>query len=276
MKRPLISICIPTYNRSKILKSVLQQYIQNQEFDDEIEIVISDNASTDDTEKVCREICSLCDRIRYFRNTENIIDLNFIKVLDYAEGDYLKLYNDWAYCTEESLRFMKATVKMHLEDRRPIFFTSKSLFTNISDDVIECNSLNEYVRSVSTMITSTVIFGVWREQWSKVAHKDMYLDYRLLQVDWSYQIVANRQGCVLYNQKTFELAKVPLGVRKGYNWFSIHLDGYYQIMRPYIENGTISAEVYNEDKKNLLRHFKQEFGYALIYNYSKFSEIKYN
>jgi abequosyltransferase len=50
--RPLLSICIPTYNRSQYLKQALETYVSNAAFDDEVEIVISDNASTDNTEKM--------------------------------------------------------------------------------------------------------------------------------------------------------------------------------------------------------------------------------
>ena len=43
-KQPLLSICIPTYNRGDILKENLNYILKLPEFDDSIEIVISDNA----------------------------------------------------------------------------------------------------------------------------------------------------------------------------------------------------------------------------------------
>ena len=50
MDKPLLSICIPTYNRSKYLKNSIESIICQQEFlDGKVEIVISDNASEDDT-----------------------------------------------------------------------------------------------------------------------------------------------------------------------------------------------------------------------------------
>ena len=45
---PLLSICIPTYNRAQFLDVSLRELIsQASEISDSIEIVISDNASTD-------------------------------------------------------------------------------------------------------------------------------------------------------------------------------------------------------------------------------------
>ena len=52
----LLSICIPTCNRGSILDTVILNYITNEEFDDSVELVISDNASTDNTEEIVKEI----------------------------------------------------------------------------------------------------------------------------------------------------------------------------------------------------------------------------
>ena len=46
---PVLSICIPTYNRCEYLMNNLQHICEHQEYD--FEIIISDNASTDDTYK---------------------------------------------------------------------------------------------------------------------------------------------------------------------------------------------------------------------------------
>lgn len=54
--QPLLSICIPTYNRSQYLKETIDSIIGQEEFKSEnVEIVISDNCSTDDTEIVCKK-----------------------------------------------------------------------------------------------------------------------------------------------------------------------------------------------------------------------------
>ena len=52
--KPLLSICIPTYNRSGYLEQCLESIVHQERFD-EIEVIISDNCSTDDTEAVCKK-----------------------------------------------------------------------------------------------------------------------------------------------------------------------------------------------------------------------------
>ena len=66
MDKPLVSICIPTYNRCKYLESSLKKYIEEPEFQTGlVEIVISDNASTDNTEILCRKYASEYSNIKY-------------------------------------------------------------------------------------------------------------------------------------------------------------------------------------------------------------------
>jgi glycosyltransferase involved in cell wall biosynthesis len=83
----LVSIGLPVYNEALFLRESLDALL-NQSYD-EIEIVISDNASTDDTERICQEYCSANERIRCVRNDENIGAIsNFQMVFQHARGEY--------------------------------------------------------------------------------------------------------------------------------------------------------------------------------------------
>ena len=93
-KQPLLSICIPTYNRAEILKRTLTKIVNDVDFDDSVEIVISDNASTDNTQQICQKFCESYSNIFYYRNKKNINDANFFHVLSKATGLYVKLNND--------------------------------------------------------------------------------------------------------------------------------------------------------------------------------------
>lgn len=61
--KPYLSICIPTYNRSEVLKESLMQLLKYE--GDDIEVVISDNCSPDNTEEVVRGL-----QIKEFVTTE--------------------------------------------------------------------------------------------------------------------------------------------------------------------------------------------------------------
>lgn len=102
-----ISICIPQYNRIQYLLKSLRQ-IQLQEYDD-IEIVISDDGSTDDTEA---EIKRLQSNYKYpvifHKNEKNLgYDRNYRKSMELATGDYcIVIGNDDSIYEPVSISFL--------------------------------------------------------------------------------------------------------------------------------------------------------------------------
>ncbi len=91
--KPLVSVCLPTYNRAKLLQQSLDTICrQNYE---RIEIVVSDNGSADETERVCREAATVDPRIRYFRQPHNIgLHQNYNFCFDQAQGEILCFFHD--------------------------------------------------------------------------------------------------------------------------------------------------------------------------------------
>jgi len=91
VKGLLLSVCIPTYNRSMILKRTIQNIIKLNS--DDFEIVISDNGSEDDTKEVVTSIID--SRIKYYSNGNNKGGtFNIVKVLELAIGEYCLLLSD--------------------------------------------------------------------------------------------------------------------------------------------------------------------------------------
>lgn len=84
---PKVSIGMPVYNGEKFIRVALDSLL-SQTFVD-FELIISDNASTDGTEAICREYAARDLRIRYVRQSENRgAVVNFKFVLDDAVGEY--------------------------------------------------------------------------------------------------------------------------------------------------------------------------------------------
>jgi glycosyltransferase involved in cell wall biosynthesis len=84
---PLVSIGMPVYNGARYIREALDSLL-GQTFTD-FELIISDNASTDSTEAICREYAAKDQRIRYIRQSQNLgASGNFKFVLDEALGEY--------------------------------------------------------------------------------------------------------------------------------------------------------------------------------------------
>ncbi len=92
---PLVSFCIPTWNRQRYLASLLESLEgQLATFPYPYEIVIADNASTDATPEV---VSQFTDRlpIRYLRHAQNIGGFpNWQFVMSQAQGRYLVYLSD--------------------------------------------------------------------------------------------------------------------------------------------------------------------------------------
>jgi glycosyltransferase involved in cell wall biosynthesis len=84
--RPLVTIGIPTYNRSKsLVRAVESARAQDHAA---LEIVVSDNASTDETEAVCRELAARDARVRVIRHAANRgATANFRAAFEAAHGE---------------------------------------------------------------------------------------------------------------------------------------------------------------------------------------------
>ena len=88
---PILSVIIPTYNRSwglvRSVESVLSQSYQN------FELIIVDDCSPDDTEEVVRSLQD--DRIRYFRQPQNVgVAKNWGTGLNLTQGKFVTFLMD--------------------------------------------------------------------------------------------------------------------------------------------------------------------------------------
>ena len=92
---PILSICIPTYNRAAFLPALLDSILS--EIDGltqglsgkDVEIVISDNNSTDDTDRVVAFYQELLPRLVFLKQTENIgADRNYNAAIAASSGTF--------------------------------------------------------------------------------------------------------------------------------------------------------------------------------------------
>jgi abequosyltransferase len=96
VNQPVLTIAIPTFNRSGCLSLCLSTLIpQVQAAGDEVELIISDNASTDDTQDVVQSCITSGVSLLYLRNESNVgADRNFVQCFRRARGKYLLLLGD--------------------------------------------------------------------------------------------------------------------------------------------------------------------------------------
>ncbi|RYD51967.1 MAG: glycosyltransferase family 2 protein [Sphingobacteriales bacterium] len=120
---PFFSVVIPSYNRAGLLKAVLQS-VQAQTFAD-FEIVLVDDGSTDDTERVVKEIAAVDPRIRYQHqlNAERGAARNTgIRV---CKGDFVVFFDSDDEMKPDYLQVLQEGIQQHPEYA---FYAARYLF----------------------------------------------------------------------------------------------------------------------------------------------------
>jgi len=128
---PLVSIGMPVYNSSATLspaiKSILTQSYSN------FELIISDNASSDDTADICRYFVSIDNRVKFYQQSHNSGGIsNFNYVLSKCTGKFFM----WA--AGDDLRtsmFLEENVMALLRNNRLVASTSPNRLENNSEIV---------------------------------------------------------------------------------------------------------------------------------------------
>lgn len=257
-EQPLLSICIPTYNRGIYLKDALQNIVSDIAFDESVEIVISDNASSDDTFQICNAYVSKYNNISYYRNECNVRDENFFLVLQRAKGKYVRLFNDTLRFKPKMLSLMLSTIKASNEINPLFFFQNNDFYSNVC-----CNatSVRDFMNFTSFYITWIANFGIWKEMFQSIVDPNKYASLQLVQVDWFLQLASKYHSMDIYYMDLFDsVAPVKKG---GYNIFKVFIDNYFTIIDNYFQKNLYDFIAFQKEKYRLFKFFLMPWYYRL-------------
>ncbi|WP_028545629.1 glycosyltransferase [Paenibacillus taiwanensis] len=244
---PLLSICIPTYNRSANLDRCLGAILNQLKEDAPVEVLVSDNASTDDTAEVVQRYATRYPCLKYFRNNVNIgADRNIYHIMRLAKGTFVKMQGDDDYCVEGTLMPLIQVVKDHPEcgiihihvhnnDRR--VYTAKG-----AQAFLEASTI------MSTFISGMILR---REDLEKVEQPTMFLDSSFNQMYLQYAILMkNPTFCVVNWSMFYYEGNPPLG----YNFGEVVFRSYQSILRYFIGKGLTEDSVRAEKRRSLYHY----------------------
>ena len=90
---PLLSICIATFKRAAFIAETLDSIVP--QLNDDVELLVVDGASPDETESVMRRYIQRHPIVTYFRQAENGgVDGDYDNAVHYARGEYCWLMTD--------------------------------------------------------------------------------------------------------------------------------------------------------------------------------------
>lgn len=163
---PLASIGLPTYNRVDQLRhavgSVLAQDYPN------IELVVSDNASTDGTQEWCEELSRRDNRVRYIRQQTNIgLTANYAAVFREARGEFYMAFadDDWldaSYVSQCVQALIAHPDYANVSGTVRMFRGQDYLFDGQPDNALQERAQDRIVHYLRRVVENGSIYGVMR------------------------------------------------------------------------------------------------------------------
>ena len=263
---PALSICIPTFNRANLLLKCVESILSQITIDivNDIEVVISDNASSDTTEELCRQLEDRFPRnIRYFRYKANVeaVD-NFYRVLCLGRGDFLKGLNDSIICQPGSIAELLRVAKVCKDTKPALCFLNGAL--GYSDFASECNTVDLIIQHASYFVTWWGSFGTWREQLDDEALFLRNKHTLLVQTDNLLRQVQGNRSAIVINKHLFNLQTVA--PKSGYNVAEVFGKHYIGLLKPYVESGDLSPQTLEAEKRKLLVNHILPYHFNLSFN----------
>jgi len=123
---------MPTYNRADLLPSALQSIKENLDPEYPVEVVICDNASSDNTKAIIEDFKNKIPGLQYHRNSSNIGPVNNLyKAIDLACGEFIWIFSDDDVMPQGALAYLLGFLKNH-PDVFYIYYTRKLVDKNLT------------------------------------------------------------------------------------------------------------------------------------------------
>lgn len=180
---PTVSLAMPVYNGGQYIGEAIQS-ILDQTFED-FELIITDNASTDDTQQICLDFAEKDPRVRYHRNPQNLGAAgNYNRGFELARGEFLK----WcAHDDNISPSYVEEAVRALNENEDAIMAYGRTQMIDshgthldgsasaILTDMGNPNSVKRFMQAVHAGGSCSAIFALFRK--SELARSTLHRGY---------------------------------------------------------------------------------------------------
>lgn len=263
IKQPLLSICIPTWNRAKFLEQSLGRFAEQIKdiSPEELELYVSDNCSDDNTSEVVKHYIDAGLPITYNRNPENVgAARNFVKCMEWASGKYILLLGDDDFLKHGALKFL-------LDELRGKEYGLVHIhkFDDIEDEVRVYTSPEDFLMKISYWITF-MSGSIFRKDIVKQITPEKYIHTHLLQVPY-YITSALSQEKNLLIEKEILATGIDGANNGGYNFFEVFVRHYLDIWHEFELSSGISHSTYCFIKKDIYYRFVRGFVYSLLFRH---------
>lgn len=249
---PLVSICISTYNRAPQIEKCLDSLVKLPEFNtDKVELVLSNNGSTDNTKEVCRRYVEQYPKIIYLENKENIAVHNFPVIMGAAHGRLRKMCNDTTLFRPDALKIFCQDAEKYY-DEAPVLFYCNGMFKASSGSAPL--DFESFMYKVSFWITSSVCFSMWDKDCENVGQDFEGCDSQIWQVRKTLDLLGSGRKAII---RSYQYADIQALQKKdlSYGLYQVFYKNYLGFLKNHVDSGELSSTCYEWLRKDLLYHF---------------------
>lgn len=248
-KHCLLTIGIPTFNRSKYFSKCIRnlyRFVGNMPW---IEIFVSNNDSTDDTEEIASRYFKHRN-FRYYKQPVNIVGKNFDYLYENAKGDFVVACGDDDYYSGEVILSLLEAICLYpdssvIELDWPACYTPSSIHHGRGMDsfLVECTRLY-------TCISCIVLNS---KRYREIGVKDRFAHTHLNQCYVQLEMLRNHPDYALVHGNNFlpESGEATGGRKfarnERYPFCDIFIREYYPILDYFLDKG-LSRDAYEKEK----------------------------
>jgi abequosyltransferase len=274
--KSILTICIPTYNRSEYLKICLNSIKSNiYGIEDYVEIYVSDNNSNDDTELVVDSFINTGMKIYYNKHKQNIgTELNFISLYEKVNTKYF-----WILCDDDFILPNKLLniINILKKDDYGLIYMNQIWYDNIHDiknnfnkfETVEIKDHIDFITKINYWITFLSGIIVNKSIIDKELNHSQYNGTMLNYLIW---FLPN----IFKSPKNLIIKSVCLGCKAnntgGYMLYRVFGKNFNFILKDMINKKIISEKCIDIINNSLLNDFFPKF---INDNNSKFYKENY-
>lgn len=237
---PLLTLCIPIYNRRKYLERQLERFREDKElFDRKIQLIISDNCSEEDLGTCCKKYQAQGLLINYHRQETNIgPDKNFEWGFHHADGKYVWLLGSDDVPVTGVLRKLVEYLEggeyglVHLSMRKK---NRELTVFEMSDDMAV--AVNFWITYLSANIIKT-------ESLKTVDLSDYRKSFMIQVPAYLNACCSFPKNALIYLPQFFE-KETDNANNGGYNLFQVFVTNLYGIYESFVEKNLLSRETFD-------------------------------
>lgn len=252
---PILSILIPTYNRAGSLRECLESLAREEVVSNgsDVEVMISDNCSTDETQAVCEYfVTRFPGKFVYVRHERNMGgQANFTYLISHGRGRFLKFQQDKFAVEPGAVGKIVEIVKKH-EAEHPVLYFGNEYMVHLPVGVYPIRSFDELADTVSYWTTWIGGYGLWRDEVDvAVPIQDKYAATLLQQVAVIWNLFSRNKVGYLYNFKQYHNCQAAVTNDGGYNVAEVFSENYLGMLREFLHPGGLSKAAFEREKKRL-------------------------